>query len=194
MLCFVRTSLPLGKPLPRQYRRMQDRIPARVFLWTPQKVVKVSLILWSVGRTIVRFAAAPITAILSRIAGSLLIGSMLPASALAQNCVISGGVNNGLIVQNCVPVKPILAFDPTIAEELVRRLPSGKPINVMSVGKQRDQLTANQYIEYLQKNGFHIARHDSTIVMIPEPEHPITIYDVGSTVNLEISPSAYSPD
>lgn len=89
---------------------------------------------------------------------------------------------------------PVLGFDPAVADELIQRLPVGKPIYVISVGKERDQATANQYLAYLQSHGFQIIQHDITGVVIPTPEHPITINDVGSRVNLEISPSAYSLD
>lgn len=64
----------------------------------------------------------------------------------------------------------------------------------MTVGRDNDQNVANQYLIFLQNRGFKIEEHNATIVVVPESEHPITIFDNPAFVNLEISPSAYRPD
>lgn len=102
-----------------------------------------------------------------------------------------GTTNYGTINQNCIvgPAHANLTFDPAIAEELASKLPPSKPIQSLSVGHERDHNIADQYLLFLQNRGFQIARHDRTGTMIPEPEHPITIYDVGDHVNIVIAPS-----
>jgi hypothetical protein len=112
------------------------------------------------------------------------------STCLAQNCVVSGGTNYGSIEQHCTVVGPTkLVFEPAIAEELVRKIPPGRPIRLMSVGSAGDQAVATQYQQFLQSHGFQIER--TTIgMMAPPPDHPISIQDGGNLVTVLIAPSA----
>jgi hypothetical protein len=82
-----------------------------------------------------------------------------------------------------------LAFDQTIGEELIRRLPAGKPVHIRSVGSNNDQQVANQYQAFLQERGFNVNR--SIIgMMAPPPDHKISITDTLPEVIILIAPSA----
>jgi hypothetical protein len=92
---------------------------------------------------------------------------------------------------NTVVVGPgRLMFDPAIGEALVSKLPSGKPIELRSVGSATDQAVADQYQQFLQKRGFQTARA-SVGMMVPPPDHPISIFDAGTAVIVTIAPSAH---
>lgn len=138
-----------------------------------------------------RLAAAPITALSRRVAGSsalLAIAWVLPC--YAQNCVISGGVNNGSIIQNCIILGPQrLIFRDDIAEEMIKRLPGGKPIYFASVGSNRDQSVANQYLQYLEAHGIRFAGRRIIGAISPPPDYPIIIEDQGDNITLLIDPS-----
>jgi hypothetical protein len=116
--------------------------------------------------------------------------SLITVSAVhAQNCVISGGTNYGKIEQNCIVTPPKLAFDPVIARELVGRLAPGKPVNLRSVGSASDQAVASQYQDAIQRAGFQVQR--TTIgMLVPPPDHPITVMDGPDAVTVLIAPSA----
>ena len=119
------------------------------------------------------------------LAGSVILACSTLASA--QNCVVIGTTNFGMINQNCGPSK--LTFQPAIAEELVSKIPPGKLVRLMSVGSNSDQGVANQYQQFLVGRGFNIER--SIIgMMAPPPDHPITVNDVGNAVIVTIAPSA----
>ena len=110
--------------------------------------------------------------------------------ALAQNCVITGTTNYGSIIQNCIFSGPQrLTFQPSIAEELVRRLPSGKPISVEGVGSPADQAIAGQYAKYLKDKGFDVS-FGLTDVLVPVPTSKISIQRVGDGFRVIIAPSA----
>jgi hypothetical protein len=112
-------------------------------------------------------------------------------SSWAQNCVISGGVNNGTITQNCTVIgRTKLAFESPVAEELASKLPAGKPVRLMSVGSGSDQRVAGQYQQFLQSRGFSVER---TIIgmLAPPPDHPISIQVTDPATILVIAPSAY---
>ncbi|HEV2713939.1 MAG TPA: hypothetical protein VGU64_01665 [Terriglobales bacterium] len=51
---------------------------------------------------------------------------------------------------------PSLAFDPAIADQLVGKLPRGKPIDVVAVGSPADWGVASHYAEYLKTKGFEV--------------------------------------
>jgi hypothetical protein len=136
----------------------------------------------------------PFNRIASRLAAAIVAAWLALASpAAAQNCVITGGTNYGTITQNCIVTGRIkLTFQLAIADELVHRLPPGKPIRALTVGNERDQNIAVDYLRYLQKAGFQITERNTTGAVLPVPEHPITIFDNGSFVNLLISPSSFT--
>ena len=96
----------------------------------------------------------------------------------------SGGTNT----INIGPTK--LTFQPAIANELVSKLPRGKPVSLVSVGSSADQLVANEYQVFLQSQGFTVVR--SVIgMMAPPPDHKIAIGDVNAAqVTVIIAPSA----
>jgi hypothetical protein len=95
----------------------------------------------------------------------------------------SGGTNT----INVGPTR--LQFDPGLADQLIARLPAGKPIDVVGVGSQTDQGIAGQYAQYLQSKGFNVTL--TTIgVMGPPPDHKITLGDPnGPRMQVIISPS-----
>ena len=51
---------------------------------------------------------------------------------------------------------PSLAFDPAIADQLVGKLPRGKPIDVVAVGSPADWGVASHYAGYLKTKGFEV--------------------------------------
>jgi hypothetical protein len=83
-----------------------------------------------------------------------------------------------------------LTFQLSIADELVRRLPTGKAVLVRSVGSDRDQAVADQYRQFLKAKGFQMGPGTRIGVMVPLPDYPITIRDAGDTVVVTIAPSA----
>jgi hypothetical protein len=86
---------------------------------------------------------------------------------------------------------PSLAFDPAIAEQLVGKLPSGKPIDVVAVGSPADWGVAGHYAEYLKTKGFEVTL--TRIGMIsPPPDQKIKIGDASDPrVGVIIAPSAF---
>ncbi len=90
-----------------------------------------------------------------------------------QGIITQGQIGNNTI--NVAP--PRLIFDPGIAEELIRRLPTGKPIALQTVGGNRDQDVATQYQQYLESHGYHQMTRAMIGVMAPPPDFPITIRD-----------------
>lgn len=57
------------------------------------------------------------------------------------------------------------------------------------VGSDRDVEIANQYVQYLESKGIHFAGGTKFGVLIPAPDHPITIRDRGDNIQLLIDPS-----
>jgi hypothetical protein len=106
-----------------------------------------------------------------------------------QNCVITGGINNGSIIQNCIILGPQrFTFRADIADEIIKRLPSGKPIYFASVGSDRNQQIADQYFQYLEAHGVHFAGGTRIGVMAPPPDYPINIRDRGNDIQILIDP------
>ncbi len=103
--------------------------------------------------------------------------------------MISGGTNYGKIEQNCIIAPQRLAFDPAIARELVGRLAPGKKVDLKTVGSATDQAIASQYQEAIQRAGFEVQR--TTIgMLLPPPDHPITVMDGPGVVTVVIAASA----
>jgi hypothetical protein len=116
--------------------------------------------------------------------------------AMAQNSMGTIYNNQGIITQgqvgnNTINVAPQrLQFDPTIGDELVSKLPSGKTIVLQSVGGNADQAIASQYAQYLVGKGFQVERM-SIGMLVPPPDHKITIGDTNAEkVTVIIAPSA----
>jgi hypothetical protein len=84
-----------------------------------------------------------------------------------------------------------LAFDRAMADQLVGKLPTGKPIDVVAVGSPADWGVAGQYAEYLKTKGFKVTL--SRIGMIfPPPDQKIKIGDASDPrVGVIIAPSAF---
>jgi hypothetical protein len=96
----------------------------------------------------------------------------------------SGG-NNTI---NLGPVR--LAFDQAIAEELVSKLPPGKPVRLRGVGSQNDQAVVSQYQQFLQDRGFQVVR-DIIGMIAPPPDHKIMLGDPNAAqMVVIIAPSA----
>lgn len=96
----------------------------------------------------------------------------------------SGGTNT----INIGPTR--LTFESSIAEQLVNKLPAGKPITLQSVGSASDQAVADQYQQFLQSRGFHVAQRNIIGMMAPPPDRKISILDTATTVVVTIAPSA----
>jgi hypothetical protein len=124
-------------------------------------------------------------------AAVLIAAFFVSAPIQAQNCVISGGINNGSITQNCLFNGPQrLTFQPAIADELIRRLPAGKPIAVEGVGSQVDWAIAGQYAQYLKDKGFNV-EFGLTGILSPPPSSKINIQPAGDGFRIIIAPSAF---
>jgi hypothetical protein len=84
-----------------------------------------------------------------------------------------------------------LAFDPEIADQLVGKLPGGKPIDVVAVGSPADWGVAGQYAEYLKTKGFEVTLTKVGMVS-PPPDQKIKIGDASDPrVGVIIAPSAF---
>ncbi len=101
----------------------------------------------------------------------------------------SGGTN----ILNIVGPQRLL-FDATIADQLARKLPTGKSIEIMAVGSRTDWNIADQYAQYLKTKGFEVSLSRSSET-VPPPDHTITIRDDPTTVPIIviIAPSALYP-
>lgn len=108
---------------------------------------------------------------------------------IIDQSVTSHGQTGGITAHtiNVGPTK--LRFDSSIGEQIIHRLPAGKPIKLHSVGPPGDQVVANEYQAFLQSRGFKVTRNVS-MSMVPAPEHKISIGDDGTHVTLTIVPSA----
>jgi hypothetical protein len=95
-------------------------------------------------------------------------------------------------VTNNAPIHaPSLAFDPAIADQLVGKLPGGKPIDVVAVGSPVDWGIAGQYAEYLKTKGFEVTLTKVGMVS-PPPDQKIKIGDASDPrVGVIIAPSAF---
>jgi hypothetical protein len=104
--------------------------------------------------------------------------------------------NQGIVTQgqtgnNTINVgQARLPFDPAIGDQLADKLPAGKPIDLMGVGSRSDWAVAEQYAQYLRDKGFDVTVSASG-VLIPIPDHKISIVDTGAPrVKVIIAPAA----
>jgi hypothetical protein len=84
-----------------------------------------------------------------------------------------------------------LDFDAAIGDQLARKLPPSKSIEVMAVGSRADWNIADQYAEYLKAKGFDVTFLRSSEI-VPPPDHKIIIRDDPTTspIVVIIAPSA----
>jgi hypothetical protein len=101
----------------------------------------------------------------------------------------SGGSNT--IIITTPPAPPKFAFDPAIADDILKKLPPGKPIRLRSIGPDSDQAIASQYLEYLKARGVRVPFRDMIGVMFPSPTKKISISEDGAETVLTIAPSAH---
>jgi hypothetical protein len=83
-----------------------------------------------------------------------------------------------------------LIFDPAIGEALIKKLPAGRPINLLAVGSGSDLGVAAQYERFLQSRGVQIADSTNSMMLMPPPDHPITVVVSDRGVFVTIAPSA----
>lgn len=104
----------------------------------------------------------------------------------------AGSTVYGTVEQHCIVMGPTkLTFQPAIAEELVSKLPPGKPIDLIGVGSQRDLAVAGQYAKYLKDKGFDVSM-STTGMYAPPPDYKITIGDPKAPrITVLIAPSAF---
>jgi len=83
-----------------------------------------------------------------------------------------------------------LAFDRAIADQLVGKLPRGKPIDVVAVGSAADWEVVGQYAEYLKTKGFKVTLLKVGMVS-PPPDQKIKVGAASDPrVGVIIAPSA----
>ena len=124
-----------------------------------------------------------------------------PSTAQAQsqppnggtNCIVNGNNNfNGRDGINCntFNIGPQrLTFTEDIARQLIGKMPSKKPITLMSTGSNADQQVAGQYQAFLESNGYTVHR-TSIGMMVPPPDHKITFSETPQEYQIVIAPSA----
>ena len=112
-------------------------------------------------------------------------GPIIAQNGPSINTWNQSGGNNTIVVG---PTR--LTFDFAIGEELISKVPAGKPITLQSVGSQSDQAVADQYQHFLQSRGFNIAQRNIIGMLVPPPDHKISIRDTGPAVVITIAPSA----
>ena len=93
--------------------------------------------------------------------------------------------------QNTINIGPQkLTFNQGIADEVLSRIPPGKPIMMQSVGSNADQAVADEYQRFLQGKGFVVQRARIGM-MAPPPDHKITLGDPSQAqMIIIIAPSA----
>jgi len=88
-------------------------------------------------------------------------------------------------------IAPSLAFDRSIADQMVGKLPRGKPIDVVAVGSPADWGVADQYAEYLKIKGFKVTLSRMGMV-VPPPDQKIAIGPPSDPrIGVIIAPSAF---
>jgi hypothetical protein len=114
-----------------------------------------------------------------------------PSNLMGNITNNQGIITQGQIGNNTINVGPTkLTFDQAIAEELVSKLPTGKPVRLRGVGSQNDQAVVSQYQQFLQDRGFQVAR-DVIGMLSPAPDHKITLGDPNAAqMVVVIAPSA----
>jgi hypothetical protein len=84
-----------------------------------------------------------------------------------------------------------LAFDRAIADQLVGKLPAGKPIDVVAVGSPADWEVVGQYAEYLKTKGFKVTLLRIGMVS-PPPDQKIKVGGASDPrIGVIIAPSAF---
>ena len=113
-----------------------------------------------------------------------------PTNSMGDVIDNKGIVTQGQIGNNTINVGPSqLTFQTSIADDLARKLPEGKPIVIHSVGSLGSQSIADQYQAFLTGRGFKIKARSVFGTKSPPPDYPISIDDRGDTVYLTIDPS-----
>jgi hypothetical protein len=84
-----------------------------------------------------------------------------------------------------------LLFDATIGDQLARKLPAGKSIEILAVGSRTDWSIADQYAQYLKTKGFAVS-FTRTSETVPPLDRKITVRDdpTASPTIVIIAPSA----
>ena len=83
-----------------------------------------------------------------------------------------------------------MAFDRAIADQLVGKIPRGKPIDVVAVGSAADWEVVGQYAEYLKTKGFKVTLLKVGMVS-PPPDQKIKVGAASDPrVGVIIAPSA----
>lgn len=97
----------------------------------------------------------------------------------------SGGIIAGTV--NIGPGR--LAFSDSLGAELLSKMPIKKKVNLKSIGGNADQAVASEFQNFLQQNGYEVAR---SIVgtMSPPPDGKISLSDNSDGYFLMIAPSA----
>ena len=81
-----------------------------------------------------------------------------------------------------------VAFDTHLQSELLRHAPRDKPVVLMTIGSDADQLIGNQVEEFLVTNGFSVSR--SRIGMkVPPPSQPYSLNLGNEQTTITVSPS-----
>jgi hypothetical protein len=84
-----------------------------------------------------------------------------------------------------------LQWDPVISERLVKMLPPGKTIALISLGPASDQKVVDAYQLYLESRGFIVRRTSLIGMMSPMPDHQITLGNRNAPkMEVIIAPSA----
>jgi hypothetical protein len=126
---------------------------------------------------------------LTELFGAAAMSQEKPPQTIIDQSVTSHNQSGG-ITAHTVNVGPQrLKFETAIAEELVRKLPQGKPVRLRSVGSNTDHAIASEYQEFLTRRGFDVTR-DVIGMLMPPPENKITIDDRGPQIVVIIAPSA----
>jgi hypothetical protein len=90
------------------------------------------------------------------------MGPVIAQNGPSINTWNQSGGNNTIVVG---PTR--LTFDSAIGEDLISKIPPGKPITLQSIGSSSDQAVADQYQRFLQSRGFNIATRNMIGMMAP---------------------------
>jgi hypothetical protein len=110
-------------------------------------------------------------------------------TTINQN-VTSYGQTGGITAHTVNVGTPKLKFDVAIGDELVRKLPPGKPIRLQCFGPDSDQQIGDQYQAFLVSRGFKVAMRDSIKISSSPPEDKLSVFDAGAEVIIKIAPRA----
>ena|ERR1051325_6082224 len=127
-----------------------------------------------------------------RIAAPALFLIMSSSAAMSQDKptinVTSHNQQGGITAYQVIIGRVDLTFNTEVAVEIEKRLPKDRPIDLRSVGSQRDQAVAMEYAVYLQQRGYKFRNHTTIGVMGPPPDAPITITVAPDHSDLLIAP------